>query len=169
VRDFHSPDERRDGTEDRRDHEPDRGGDHEAGILAIEQHAGGCQRVEPEEAGAHEEGERDKKEASVAVAVGRLARREGEYAVHQRGVEDEPEVSRVVVKPDVERRLPEKETEAEEGKRDKDDPDSKGRAHPYLSLAFVVVEQMQVVRYLFHPRLSRFARRRPQAAGAARP
>jgi hypothetical protein len=78
--------------------------------------------VKPEESSAHEEGERDEEETSIAAAVRRLTRREGKDAVHEGDAENEPEVSRVVLPLNVERRLPEEKPKAEEWKGDKDGP-----------------------------------------------
>ncbi len=72
--------------------------------------------MKPEEAGAHEEGERDKEEASIAAAMRGLARRKGKDAGHPSGAKDELEVGRVVLPLDIECWLPEKQTEAEKGK-----------------------------------------------------
>jgi hypothetical protein len=63
--------------EGRSDNEPDRRCDHEASVLALEQHTRSRERVKPQEAGAHQEGERDEQEANVAAAMRSLTHREG--------------------------------------------------------------------------------------------
>ena len=89
------------GGEDACDGEPDRGGDDEAGVRLLEQHAGSRERVEGEEARARDEGEGDEEEAGVVEPSRRLAGEEPQRDADQRRHEDEPEVRRMVLPVDV--------------------------------------------------------------------
>jgi hypothetical protein len=57
--------------------------------------------MKSKEASAHEEGERDEEEASIAATMRRIACRERKDAGHESGAEDEPEVGRVVLPLDI--------------------------------------------------------------------
>ena len=66
-------------------------------FIALQQHAGRGQRVEPEEARAGHERERDEEEARVPEAAGSLAGEVAEDEADERRDQDEPEVGRVVL------------------------------------------------------------------------
>ncbi len=89
--------DRRGGCEQAREQEPDRRCDDEARVGAFQEHAGRGQRVEPEEAGARHERERDEEEARVSQATGRLTGEVAEHEADERRDQDEPEMGRVVL------------------------------------------------------------------------
>ena len=80
------------GREDRRQDQADRGGDHESGVRLGEECPRRGQRMQPEEAGAQQEGERDEEDPGIGMAACRLIRQIGERDAHRRRAEDQPKV-----------------------------------------------------------------------------
>jgi hypothetical protein len=68
--------------------------------------------MEPEEAGARDEGHRDEEEARVVETAGSLTRQEAQHDADRCGAEHEPEVGRVVLPVCVEVRRRQDQNEA---------------------------------------------------------
>ena len=120
------------GREGAREQQPDRCRELEARVLS-EENSRRRERMQPEEAGAHDARERDEKETGVAPAP-----RRGRHAPAERGrdrcsAEHDPEVRRMVLPVLVERGP--REEEREEGERRNRDRDPVSRAHPVQGIA----------------------------------
>ena len=115
------------GREGAREQQPDRCRELEARVLP-EENSRRRERMQPEEAGAHDARERDEEEAGVAPTA-----RRGRHAPAERGrdrcsAEHDPEVRRMVLPVMVERGP--REEEREDGERRNRDRDPVSRAHP---------------------------------------
>ena len=109
------------GTDD----EADRRGDRESGIRAIEQDARRRQRVQSEEPGAGEEGQRHEQQPCVAVTAGGDVGHVGQDHAHGRREQHEPEVARMVLPLEIDLRLGEQQREP--GERQQQDPGPRPR------------------------------------------
>ena len=118
--------ERRGRGEHARDHQADRSCDHEAGVLVLEEDARCGQCVERQEPGAGHECERDQEESRVAELSGRLSGQIGEHHAEQRGDEDEPKVSGMVLPVGIEPRTAEQQQQPRHRERERDEPASHG-------------------------------------------
>ena len=110
----------RDRREDSGDDQPDRCRDDEPGVRAGEQDAGGGKCMQPEEAGAGEERERDKDQPRIAVTSGGDIGQVGEDDADRRRQEDQPEVAWMMLPVAVELRTREQEGQAREREGEKD-------------------------------------------------
>ena len=120
------------GREGAREQQPDRCRELEARVLP-EENSRRRERMQPEEAGAHDARERDEEETGVAPAP-----RRGRHAPAERGrdrcsAEHDPEVRRMVLPVLVERGP--REEEREDGERRNRDRDPVSRAHPVQGIA----------------------------------
>jgi hypothetical protein len=112
--------ESRPGGDGRGQEEPDRRGDLKARVLAREQDTGSCERVQAEESGGADEGDRQAEYSCVATPRGRFASEERERAGDDTGEEDEPEVRRLVLPVEIQAWPGEQERESRERRGEQD-------------------------------------------------
>ena len=110
----------RSGRDDRRQHQADWRGNHEPGVRFGEERPRRGQRVEPEEAGAQQEGERHEEDPGVGMTACRLVGQVGERDAHRRCAEDQPEVARVVLPEEVELGTAQEQPQPDEGEQQRD-------------------------------------------------
>ena len=115
----------RDRREDSGDDQPDRGRDDEPGVRAGEEDAGRGECMQPEEAGAGEERERDEDQPRVAVTAGGDVGQVREHDADRRRQQDEPEVARMMLPVAVELRSREQEDQAREREGEQDPRDGR--------------------------------------------
>ena len=99
------------------DDQSDRRRNNEPNVRLRQQHGRRRECVEPEEAGAREERHRDQDDPRVAVAASRDIRDVRQRDVDRSRREDQPEVARVMLPDDIERRLSKKQRQTNERKR----------------------------------------------------
>ena len=83
--------------------------------------------MQAEEAGRHEEGERDQERPRITASSRCLAGGETEDDVHERRGEDQPEVARPVLQVGVSRRDGEEDHKADDGEQQRDERDAHAR------------------------------------------
>ena len=115
--------ERGDRREGAGEQQPDGRRDHEARVLAADEHTRRRERVQGEEARAGDEGEPDQEQAGVAPAQRGLTDRVAEPGADDAGGEHDPEMRRVVLPAQVEARGSEQDAERDERKRTDRGPD----------------------------------------------
>ena len=109
--------ERRPAGEEGRHEQAHRRGDREALVRPLEEHPGRGERVQREEAGGGQKGQRDEEQACIGAPQRDAARGERERRAHGRGAEHEPEVGGMVLPADVGARRGEDQDQPRERER----------------------------------------------------
>ena len=156
---------RRAAASSRRQQQPDRRGHHEALVRRVEQHTGGRQRVQPEEAGRRQQRHRDQLQPGVGAPARGRADGERQGRARERGCQHQPEVRRVVLPGDVRGRAGHQQPEAEQRRREQRDQ-ARGRRAARSAIARapdpLLVERPQP--WPLHPALVAVRDRQPPVA-----